>query len=389
MFKKIANLSIWNLLYSLINFLSNFIIVKFYGVAVFGEFSSYSAYIAVGALLFVVLPPSYSIFKCQDDEKYRFIFANFFLGATLFYIFFLFLLNWSNFTNVSIGISVVYSISLVWQNYFDVIFQSKNKLKQYFIMLTVVSVVKVLALWFATFINIRCTFGNLLLIIGVCQSLVLVPYLYFERNLLVKSISYTIITHNFIKNNFHEFKGYYLNIGLKRIQEYSSILLFTPLLSKENLGVYSLFIKVISFVLGFSRIFEMFFNIRENLDNHFKNINSKSTKIGIILQLVFVFTGIIYLYILLQKFYLIQLILLSFLFPLFTKVVFARAHFLSQYQNLYLNYSSLIFIAVNLIGFLYCWSFNASSLNSIIGIYFLSNFLSNFYLIRKFNSLYL
>lgn len=388
MFKKIATLSVWNLVASVINFLSNFIIVKFFGVAVFGEFSSYSALIALGALIFVVLPPSYSVLKYQDDNNYKLIFANFFLISSIFYIFFLVLLDLLNVVNVPIFTSILYSTSLAWQNYFDVTFQAKNQLRQYFVLMAFISVAKVLVVLLAFCVDIPYTFGNLLLLIGFGQLLPLLPFLFVERTLMIKAMKLTKVTIKYIGNNFTNFKGYYLNIGLKRMQEYSSILLFTPLLSKETLGVFSLFVKVISFVLGFSRIFEMFFNVRENISDHFSRINAKSTKIGIALQLFFIATGVVYLFVLLDKFYFFELIILSFLFPIFTKYIFARAYFLSKFQNIYLNWSSLIFIVVNLLSFIFCWCFHISSLTSILFVYFSSNFLSNYYLIYMFNKQY-
>lgn len=389
MYKKLASISFWNLVGSLINFLSNFVIVKFFGIEVFGEFSSYSALIALGALIFVILPPSYSVFKYQDDKNYKFIFANFFLISSLFYIFFLFLLNLLSFTNAPIFTSILYSLTLVWQNYFDVTFQAKNELRKYFIMMTIFSVVKVLFVLISILLSISFTFSNLLLIIGLSQLITLTPYFFYEGRLIFKSINFYFKTFEYIKENFKEFKGYYLNTGLKRIQEYSTILLFTPIISKETLGVFSLFIKIISFVLGFSRILEMFFNVRDNVNDFFLSANSKSTIISVLLQVFFIITGLIYLNSLLGQFYLLELVLLSFLFPFFTKSVFARAYFLSRYENFYLNYSSVFYIIINLLGFAFCWYFKMTTLNSILIVYFLSNSVSNYYLIKKFNKSYL
>ncbi|KUJ63722.1 hypothetical protein AR687_00610 [Flavobacteriaceae bacterium CRH] len=389
MYKKLANISFWNLVGSLINFLSNFVIVRFFGIKVFGEFSSYSAYISLGALIFIVLPPSYSVFKFQDDKDYKFIFANFFLSSSIVYILFLVALNLLNFISISIFISILYSLSLVWQNYFDVTLQAKNELGKYFIMMTVFAFVKILFILISILLNISFNFSNLLFVIGLSQIFTLFPYFFFERKVIFKSIYFFSKTFKYIKVNFMEFKGYYLNTGLKRIQEYSTILLFTPILSKEVLGYFSLFVKIISFVLGFSRILEMFFNVRDNINKFFLSANSKSNIISLLLQICFIITGLIYLYFLVGQFYLLQLVVLSFLFPLFTKSVFARAYFLSRYENIYLNYSSVFYIIINLIGFAFCDYFVLTSLNSILIVYFLSNSLSSYFLINKFNKSYL
>jgi len=389
MYKKLASISFWNLVASLINFLSNFLIVRVFGIEVFGEFSSYSALIALGALIFVVLPPSYSVFKFQDDKDYKFIFANFFLSSSTLYVFFLVLLNLLNFTSAPILISILYSLTLIWQNYFDVTFQAKNELGKYFIMMTVFSVVKILFVLISILFKISFTFNNLLLIIGLSQAFTLLPYFFSERRVIFKSIHFFSQTLKYIKDNFIELRRYYLNTGLKRIQEHSAILLFTSILSKETLGLFSLFIKIISFVLGFSRILEMFFNVRDNINDFFLSANSKSTIISLLLQVCFIVTGFVYLYSLLGQFYLLELIMLSFLFPFFTKSVFARAYFLSRYENIYLNFSSFFYIINNLFGFVFCWYFEITTLNSILIVYFLGNSLSNYYLIKKFNKFYL
>lgn len=367
MIKKILKLSAINTLSAGLNFLSTILIVKSFGLAILGEFTVFNATISILLLAYIILPPNYSIFKLQDDTSYLEYFKFNYIFISLLLIPLVWLIGIFNFMEINSILIFFYIIFLALQNYFDTFFQAHNQLKNYFLALFIVAFLRFMALLYI-FSTDDYSFTLTLLIEIYLASLILVmlALVFFNRKTLLKKRIITIRDYtNYIKNHISTLRSYYFGTIIKRFKDNSFVLLFSMILSSELIGLYTLFVKVGTVVLGQVRVFEAFLMNRLNLAqmNSFKKIPSI---VAVSVQLVLIGVGLLYLKINTGSYYLLSLLLYSFVTYPYLTIILSRSKLLSKYNNSAINQSYLLYIFLISISFIIASMMNIESLNYIL-----------------------
>lgn len=381
---KILSASGLNVLSAGVNIISNYLIVHFLSIEIFGEFTVFSSIIALGGLIFVIIPPNFSLFRLQDDSEFKDHLIRFYFLASLLFLIFSCVVYKFFVENVSFYLIYLFGVSTFFMSYFDVVFQAKGRVNKYFFLLLLVSLIKVFTVLFFYFIGHFSSLNDLVFSVVIAQLFVLIGCLCVDfKNFksALSSLELLINTVLFIYENFEKFRSYYLNTLLKKIRENSIVLFFSSFLSKEIIGLFSLFLKVDSFVLGLSRNLEVLFLNRKNQelyrDEFFRNVN----KFSVLLQVIYVFVGVGYMKFLAGNFYFIEIFVQSFLVYPHVYFLFARAHFLSRYNNFDINISESLYVFVCLLGYGFTSWFGIDSIYPILVTYFLAKFSLQFYMI--------
>ncbi|MCH4829056.1 hypothetical protein [Flavobacterium columnare] len=386
--KKIVNINIWNFVYSFFSFLSNLLIGRFLGVEVFAEFSVISVYVSLTSLVMIFIPPYVATFKYQDEENFKEIYFIYYCCFSVITIFFNFI-SWlylRSTISIQLLCLVFYSFGSIWFNYIDVTLQSQGKLRKYFVILAFSSVVKVLVLLVLCFFNRIDNINDLLFSFGVAQFLMLIyiwkndPVAKFSLLLKVKDIRIYLVLN--VKN----YKSYYLNTALKRLQDQIGILMFSFTSSKETLGIFSLLIKSLSFIVSLIRPIEAYFINRENLQNDYNKILNKSIFLGVFCQLVFIPFSVLYLYLMTNRLNYIPVVIISFYFLFYITSTLIRAKYFSTYEIKVINLNQIIYICSIVTSSLVVYFFDLVVINGLTFIYLIANVifqLNMIYLYKK------
>ena len=177
-----------------------------------------------------------------------------------------------------------------------------------------------------------------------------------------------------------------MNSVLKRVRENSIILFFNNFISKEIIGLFSLFLKVDAFVLGLSRNLEIIFINRKNQELYRADFYRNVRLFSFLLQIIYVFAGIGYMIFLVEDYYFIEIFMQSFLVYPHVYFLLARADYLSKYDNFEINISESLYIFICIIGVGMTYFFDIFSIYSILFTYFISKFSLQFYMIIKSNN---
>ncbi len=369
-----------------VNLLSNFLIVRMLSIQIFGEFAIFSSYLAFGGLLYIIIPPNYSIFKLQDNPNYKSHLLSFYILSAITFSLFAVLIKFLVFRNLGIFTIITFGITTYSLSFFDIKFQATGHLRKYFMMLFIVSLLKIALIIISFYANLLHSLSGLLWTMSIVQSIIIFLYLFDERdlikNLIVKP-DLILNTIQFIKLNFKSFTPYYLNTVLKRVRENSIILAFSKIISTETLGLFALFIKVASFVFGLSRNLEAFFMNRENIKLHRSNFNEKVIYFAIVLQLIYFVVGIIYLKIIVGTFFYFEVLVQSLLVYPHIYFLLARAEMLSNYNNKESNVSEFLYVVIVLIAFILSKLFFLHSLYLLLITFTLATFGLQMYMILK------
>jgi len=191
----------------------------------------------------------------------------------------------------------------------------------------------------------------------------------------------------YIKNNFKSFRPYYLNTFLKRLRENVIILIFSKFTALDIIGLFSIFVKIASFVFGLSRTLEAFFMNRDNINNYRESFYQKILYFAILLQFIFLCVGMAYLKIFVDKYFFIEILILSFLVYPHVFFLLARSEMLSKYCNKEVNIGEGIYILTVLIGVILCFGFNIVSIYGILSTYGLAMLGLQLYLIFSLKSI--
>jgi hypothetical protein len=223
---------------------------------------------------------------------------------------------------------------------------------------------------------------------NIVQLLAITFFLFQDRKDLIyifKNVKIFIETLLFIKNNFSIFKPYYLNTFLKRIRENIIVLIFSKFTSNDIIGLFSIFVKITSFVFGLSRTMEAFFMNRLNIEKYKDRFYQKIIYFAISLQIIFLIVGIIYLKFFVNKYYFFEILIQSFLVYPHVFFLLARSEMYSKYSNSEANISEIIYVGIVLIGGVISYSFHLISIYSILITFILSTFGLQLYMIFSHN----
>ena len=384
-FKKIFAISFVNGLYSVLGFLTTFLIVRFISIDVLGEYTVFLSMIGLVSILYSIIPPNYSVIKLQEDLFFEnILFLNYIIVSIMI---FLALIVFDLFINIDVLKIFAFVVSTGFLNYIDIYSQAKSTLKSYYYFLLFISVLKLLVILYMIHFHLL-SFTFLLYYFTIVHLCIIFIIIVFKRKNIISFLikpSLTIDLLKFLITNFKSFKPYYFNSIIKRIRTTSIVLVFDLFVSKSTIGLFSLFVKVLSFSNGFFRIIEAFFMNKLNQTNHKKLFKSKFHLIGGALFVINFLVGLVYLKINVDQFYFIENILLSMLSFSYIKFIYTRSELLIRYQNKTLNYSELIFIVVlfTMSGFMYY--FSLTGLIYLILSYSISTLILQLYVINKKN----
>ncbi len=384
MYKKIFSTSILNALTAGINFLSSYLIVKTLSLDIFGEFAIFSSYLAFGGLIFAIIPSNFSIFKLQDDKKYKITLLVFFLFACSLFLLFSTLINLVGFVSIDILSVYFFGISTYALGYFDIKYQALGLLKKYFLMLFIIAVLKIITLGVFYYTQNLNNLSDLLMTMTLVQLLVILFYAYEDRReikYIATNLSVFKETAFYIRDNFSNFKPYYLNTFLKRLRENSIILLFSKFTSKDIIGLFSIFVKIASFVFGLSRSLEAFFMNRNNINEYRAIFYKKILYFSITLQILFLIIGISYLKIFVNQYFIFEILVPSFLVYPHVYFLLARSEMLSKYQNKEANVSELLYISIVLVSSYVSYILGYNTIYPILTTFVLSTFGLQLYMI--------
>ena len=349
--RKLIELSSWNTLAAGINFLTNLLVVKIFGLDTFGELALIGSLSGIMSLVFIILPGNYAIMKYQDDKEFRYGFTAFYLLG-LIVLFFLCLL-FGRHSGIPTGLFFLFAGIFSLQGYFDVCLQAENKLRTYYLMLFAIAIAKASLVGAYYLLSFESTITGLIWTLVLAQGSVLLYMLIRRADTWYKSLAYIKRVPGIISRNFRQFISYYFNSGLKKVNANIIVLLFEPFVSKEVLGTYWLFIKVHQFVTGLVRTLESLSLNKQNLQ-YFKNrFQRNGILIAFVSQTFYVVIGTFYLWYLTGQYFLVYLLLLSLTMYPYVFFVKSRSRFLMEYKNGPINLSYILFLVVILIVFLF------------------------------------
>jgi hypothetical protein len=360
--------------------LTNILVVRVLGVAIFGEYVVLNTYIAIGGLIYILIPTSLAVFAYQDDKNFKNIYFSFFVTASAIYLIYLIII--SSFAKTGGIIFIFYALTSIWINYYtNVVFQATKRLKEYFKILAYSAIGKVILITGFYFLKIMNTVDELLLSMALPQSVLLLLTLKKDETVSWKNFFVFKGVFVYLRINIKKFMPYYFNLALKRIEEQVPVLIFNSIVSKELLGIYTLFMKSIAFIVGLLRSVEAYFNNRDNINSHYKNFFTKAYLIGFITQIGFIVFTSIYIYIMLIDSYLIESIIASFFFLFYFKNILVRVKHFSNYQTKNINISEVLFIVLMCILSFTAYSMNSINIKTMLLIYVGASMFSQLYLI--------
>lgn len=381
---KLFKLSSINILTGLINFLSTILIVKIFGLNIFGDFAIFSAYSAIATLVFAIIPPNLSIMKLQDDNNFNSILMTAYLMCNIFIIIILSILYYfdNNFFGLEVHLWVVIVFILMYSffNLIDIQSQARNSLQRYFYYLLFQSIFKVIIIGFMFYYFVQYDINLLIISFILPQLLIFLFHIIYFKN---EFFSTRINLKNmflFLVNNFSLLKNYYIEIFLKRIKDNIVVLIFSNFLSKETIGIYSLLLKVGTFVLSQARIIEAFFMNRENLEKKSNKIESNIYLLSFFVQVLIIIVGIFYLKLSIDEYKFYLILIYSFIAYPYLNVIILRNKLYSTYKNSLIIYSLLSNIMVVLLLSFLAYSFKIHSIYIIVVTVIIAEATSSFYL---------
>jgi len=359
---------------------------------VFGEFAIFNSILAFGGLIYAVIPSNYSIFKLQDDLKFKPVLLSFFILSSVAFLFFVFLMKTSGIIKIDFLTVYLFGVSTFFLGYFDIKFQAMGYLSKYFIMLFISAILKIMTLIAFYFFDCLQNLSDLIWSVTLAQLLLLIIFLFEDRadlRLIFKDFNVYKEAILSIKYNFSTFTPYYLNTCLKRVRENVIVLLFGKFMPKETIGLFSIFVKITSFVFGLSRTLEAFFMNRENIYKYREAFNQKILYFAISLQFIFLCVGLVYLKMFVDRYFFIEILILSCLVYPHVFFLLARSEMLSNYRNIEANVSEILYILIVFVGVSISYICELNSIYPILITFMLSTFgLQIFMIFSKKNNNY-
>jgi hypothetical protein len=369
MYKKLFSTSILNAITAAVNFISSYLIVKTLSLDVFGEFAIFSSYLAFGGLIYAIIPSNFSIFRLQDEQKYKVNLLVFFFLASILFLFFVVLMSVLVFIAIDVLTVYLFGVSTYLLGYFDIKFQASGRLNRYFSMLFIIAALKIGTLGLFYYMDHLNSMSDLLWTMTIVQLAVILFYAFEdikEINFIIKNRKIFPETLLFIKNNFIVFKPYYLNTFLKRLRENIIILVFSKFMTKDIIGLFTIFVKIASSVFGLSRTLEAFFMNKENIYKYREIFYKRVLYFSVVLQFLFLFIGIVYLKFFTGRYFLLEILIPSLLVYPHVYFLIARSEMLSNYKNKEANISELIYMFVVVIGSFISFIFGLKTIYPIL-----------------------
>jgi len=341
--KKIYSPIILNVLTAVANLASTFTIVHYIGIELVGKFAIFQAKIVLINLIYIILPPNYILVKIQDNIKYLGIYNSYYILSACINTILIVILTYIGYFELPYWITLLYVISYIPKNYFDVTFTANNKLFWYYSLLFFESILHLFLLTCIWIFKMNLSFSNLVIYYGLIQLLLLIIYF---KVFFVRKFSSLYDLFVLFRLDYKLIFSYYVNTVLKKVKDTSIILLFEKSISVSEIGLYSIFMKASSFSIGLVRSLESFMmNKSNNLKISIYLSNNKFV-IGFIFQCVMFITIISYTFVICHfvNFW-ISFGLSIIIYP-YIYYIIARSKFLLNFDNSHINIGYCIFILI-------------------------------------------
>jgi len=370
---KFASLVGINTLTALMSFFSTWLIVHTSGFELIGIFAYWNAFVAMISLIVYLLPPNFSIIYLQEKENNHFdqmLFSHY-VYISLVFVFLSFI---GFYFSLLYFLVVCFALCAIWLNYIDIVSQANNRLHSYFgLKFFSASGIAVVLLLFE-----KLTIETLFLIYIVSNFFTISMYFIVHRSFAdrkIVSLSYYIF---YMKAHYQTFRGYYLDIIAKRLKDSGLILMIGALVAPNVLGIFSIFQKCASFVVGNIRILESLLLSKVNFLQYKTHSGNMPLLLGTIGFVGIFSLSAMFLYSSNHSIPWAELLVYSlFVFPI-SRVIFIRNTLLMQYQTGVLNRYTVWFISVFVAVFML--TLNYDQLLAICLAYTLSETIAYLYL---------
>lgn len=362
-YKKLFSQSVLNLLNTGVTFGITYLVIEKFSVSLLGELYLLLSLISIVLLVNVFLPPSFSCLRLQDKKAFLPILLSYYFYVQLPIVFFVLILSFFfNFPLYTSFFIALYAISLSFTNLADILLQAQARLAVFYRFQILISLLKLLALVF--FASESWKIDELLILYAIIQLFCVFPLVY-----------YALLNYKGIKRLLNPFKifrylflaqpiirHYYLSSGLKKLNDNLPALLFSPFVSMEVLGLFSLYQKCLIFGVSFLRSLEALL-LNRKFNKYFKT--NALYIIAPLCQALVIVGGIIYFYFTVGV-DISKLIMFSFLIYPLTITIFLRAKFLSIFNAKPLNIAMIVSISSFI---LYCLLFEVSTIEFTLTSY--------------------
>ena len=344
--KKLTKIFSINFLGAGINFITTILVVKLFGLEIFGDYVILSSLVGLFTLIYTVIPPNFAIFKLQDDKSFYNIFIFNYIFNSFIITIVLYLSTYIIDYKFNIFLILLFGILNGLMEYFNVYSQAINKSDKYFIMLFISYLAKLIFISILYF-YIKIFTLDMILLLNILSLFIALIYAYYYIGFEKIVINYKNY-FSFIKDNFLILRGYYTNTFLKRIKDNATVLVFSLLVNSEMIALYNLFTKITGFVLGQLRVVEAYIVNRQNLA-HINITNNKIYTIGFVFQIFIILVGLVYLKISIDRYMFQELFIYSFLSYPYVNILLLRNKLLSDYNVNIINGMYLLYLSCLLI----------------------------------------
>ena len=341
MLTKFASLVGINTLTALMSFFSTWLIVNTSGLELIGLFAYWNAFVAMISLIVYLLPPNFSIIYLQEKENNHFdqmLFSHYVYISLIF----VFLALIGFYFSLLYFLVVFFALCAIWLNYIDIVSQANNRLQSYFgLKFFSASGIAIVLLLFE-----KLTIETLFLIYIVSNFFTISMYFIVHRSFADRKIVSLSHYISYMKAHYQTFRGYYLDIIAKRLKDSGLILMIGALVAPNVLGIFSIFQKCASFVVGNIRILESLLLSKANFLQYKTFSGNMPLLLGTIGFVGIFFLSAMFLYSSNHQIPWAELLVYSlFVFPI-SRVIFIRNSLLMHYQTGVLNRYTIWFISV-------------------------------------------
>lgn len=346
--RKVSSPIIVNICTASINLLVTTIIVRIMSLELIGEYTIFLAKILLINLLYIILPPNYILVKLQDDNRYIGIYNTYYMCFSIINIVAIIVLCLVGYFKTPIWLTLFFILTYIPKNYFDVTLVVKDKLVWYYALLLFESIGHLIFIGIIGVSKIYTSLNLLILGYSVIQLILFVVYFY-----IFGEVQFCRITQLFevLKNDWKLISSYYLCTACKKLKDTCLVLLFEKSTTASQIGIFSIYMKSIGFVLGLARSLEAMMVNRINNRDIGNYIKDKFYLIGILLQILIVSITIIYVMMVSGYVNYTLVIMSSFLIYPYLRYIPKRAAYLLAYNNRPINIGYVLFIVIVFVSF--------------------------------------
>lgn len=377
-----------NIAGSVFGFLSSFLIAKYCGLHLNGEYAIFISTISLTGILYILIPPNYAVYKLQDVKEYSEVLITFYCVATILNIIAAVILIHTGLIKANILSTILYILPLGYLSYLDVSSQAFNKIEDYYKLQTTINALKLLPLVPLVFTKAFANLNYLVLAQSISQATVLVVYVASRGQIRkLKSINIYKLYH-VIKKDVKNYAPYYISATLKRLEDNIIIVIIGPWMSTAAVGSYNIVMKAVVFVFGLARTIEAFIMSRFNMETHGDQLRSNSHIVSMIVQFLIVAIGITYIALIGYVHYILNIVLLSLCSYTHIPFLIYRAREYSCYRNTNINKSAIVFIASALLTAILGIKLQIQELWLLTCVFLISKVLSDLTLIQMVKGQY-